>query len=468
MEGVAESQASPHRAKTTRWQVYLPGVVALVVAIGLGYLLPSLLEHGRGFDRGLRLLGGEVTLVDLAWLAAAFVLCIVAIWGRASIGGLLGPAVRDMLAAAQGDGASSPLAAKRDLPRLGASLVLGLFNLVLLLIVQSLLRPPLVVVGAAYARQSYVDAGLVLFIFLVALLILFRLYSASRPLIEHLVWVGLEQVVPTAGYETRSASPAPRRPAARATVSPPTPAPPAAAVEATVAAQGAGVGAAAVAAEATVAADPFAATSEAPRAGESFATAEETVAAPPASAPASEAPQPAQLVVATAGSADATVCAEAEESPAVVADATVYAEVEVTPSVAVEAASSTEVEEIPEAAAEAMEQAEAEAPPPSAPRVQWSGFRFGAATPSSPSAPARPQPTPVEPPQAPEEKPSERTVWSERTFVRQPAPPVTPHLSASPPQGEAEHTVVVTPEEQDQTIAPQDGAGRPDKTHNAG
>ncbi len=537
MEGVADSQAGPDQPKSVHWRAYLPGFVALVVAIGLGYLLPPVTEYGRDFDRSLRLLGGQVSLVDLVWLLATLVLCIVIIWGRVRIGRLLGQTVGAMLAGVKRDTVPSSRRDGRELPRLGASLALGLFNLALVLIVQSLLRPPLVTVGAAYARKSYVDAGIVVLVFLVALLMLLRLYAASRPLIEQLVWAGLEQVVPTAGYETPKTAPAIPRPAASAAVTPARSRP----AEATVAAQNAGAAEAmAVAAEVTLAASPPAAAAEATMAAPSVVSAEETLAEPSPAADValgSASPSPedglVHLELPPAAAADwqidATIAGPSgsrsveaeplvEEPPPVEAGSVAdepqpveapggpAQEPELTPAGGEMAAISAPVldqqEETPVPALD--QQDETPAPPleaqlePEHPKsvavepesaldrppteldqiavaapeqgnrshTQWSKLRFGTGMPAG--TPPVVAPIGTKPPVNAEEKPAERTTWSEVTFARRttsPATPATPELRLS---GEAERTVSASPSEMDQTVVHDECEPGSDTTQNGG
>ena len=528
MEGVADSRMGVDRSKPAPWRAYLPGLVALIAAPALGYLLPSAMELGRSSDQRLRLLGAQVSLMDLVWLIATLALCIVAIWGRARIGHLLGPTVREALAGVERDAAASSHRTGRELPRLGASIVLGLFNLVLVLIVQGILRPPLVVVGSAWARESYVDSGFVVLVFLVALLILLRLYSAGRPLIEHLVWMGLEQVVPTAGYETPKTAPVASRASSSAAASPARPRP----AEATVAAKSDGAaGSRAAAVEATVAATSSPVVAEATMAAPPEA--EATVAAPPVAEATMAAPISAEAAEATMAGPLADSCEEPQtdsegaecsvqdegkprpedvsvqpeplpapavtaqveatipDSPAVPAsesssdrdvspaDATVWNE-PAPPApvyvmdVAVQDSLTAALQEEPAVAL--VEDGTAAPPPqpepraeperPDSPRTQWSKLRFGGGAPAGGSPVVQPAGPP--PPERVEEKPSERTIWSEMTFARQPAPPAAPAKAEPSRLDEAERTAMASPTEIDQTVVGDQEKAHTDETQLGG
>ena len=265
MEGVASVETSL-KSRLVDWIRRHPGILPLILATALGLIaVPPLFAALERRDVLVTLAGERVSLVSLARLGLILVLGVVILWARSSIGRDLAEGVRRLLSDAQASAAPSRPDARTalDTPSLGVAIVRGLFDLVLLLILQSMLRPPLVAVVAAYAPTAWVDGGFVGVVVLVVLLMLLGLHRASRPLTEHLVWVGLDRLVPTAGYapsglpaiaQQRRPTPAPppSRPAAPEPAEPTqvSGAPPTLAAEATVAA------AAAVAANSAEAALP--------------------------------------------------------------------------------------------------------------------------------------------------------------------------------------------------------------------
>jgi hypothetical protein len=89
---------------------------------------------------------------------------------------------------------------------LGSQAARGLLDLVLLLIVQGTLRTPLVAVASSQAPQAIVDGAYVVVVVLIALFMLIRLRALAAPLAERVAWIGLNQLVPTAGFATTTSA----------------------------------------------------------------------------------------------------------------------------------------------------------------------------------------------------------------------------------------------------------------------
>lgn len=199
MEGVVPSPAgSKSRLTELVWRY--PGVILLAVAAILGLVvLPALATVLLGNDV---LIDGRISLVSAVWLVVALALCVVCLVARSGLRRDLGEGMRQLIAGTQDADASTRhgTTGTPDTPALGAAIVRGIFDLAILLIVQGIARTPLVAVVAAYQPKPMVDGVFVVVVVVIALLMLFGLYRTSQPLTEYLVTVGLDRVVPTAGF----------------------------------------------------------------------------------------------------------------------------------------------------------------------------------------------------------------------------------------------------------------------------
>jgi hypothetical protein len=211
MEGVIPNQTG---AKSRVADVIgrYPGVIPLVVAVILGLVVFPAIANGLK-DHDVQI-NSRISLINLVWLGIAVVLSIVCLVARSSLRRELGEGLRKLIVGTQSTetpsrpgGSSTP-----DLPGLGVGIVRGLFDLLLLLIVQGIVRAPLVGVVDAYQPKAIVDGVFVALVVLISLIMLFGLYRKSCPLTEHLVAVGLDRVVPTAGFAAGNLpdTPAPR------------------------------------------------------------------------------------------------------------------------------------------------------------------------------------------------------------------------------------------------------------------
>jgi hypothetical protein len=145
------------------------------------------------------LLAGKFSLLDLVWLVLALISVVVLLAERTTVGVELRAATTRALSgvAVAGGGATSPAV---DLPDTGNRLAQGLFNLVVLLVVQAILRRPLVGLLSGQVAAALVDGVFVGVVVLAALGLFWRLYRVSTPLLRQLVWLGLDRLVPTAGF----------------------------------------------------------------------------------------------------------------------------------------------------------------------------------------------------------------------------------------------------------------------------
>lgn len=174
-------------------------IVELVVAAGLGLvLLPALFAALR--DRDI-VLGGRVSAVHLVWALLAVIVGAVLLRDRASVRRDLEQSIKrlERVFPASEDGSSDTIA-------LGSIASGGVLDLVLLLVIQAIVRVPVVTLIGAFAPPERVDSAFVVLVVVAALAILIHLHHASRPLTERLVWAALNQLVPTAGFTTPNAA----------------------------------------------------------------------------------------------------------------------------------------------------------------------------------------------------------------------------------------------------------------------
>jgi len=198
MQGSMSISADP-KTRLTAWIGQHPGIILLAVATLVGLVvLPAV--AGAVHDHDV-LINGQISAIDLVWLVVALVLCVVCLVARASLSRELGDGLRQLIAGGQkADGAARRGRNDADVPALGATIVRGIFDLIVLLIIQGMVRTPLVGVIGAYEPKAMVDGAFVVVVVVIALLIMFALHRTSQPLTEHLVSVGLDRLVPTAGF----------------------------------------------------------------------------------------------------------------------------------------------------------------------------------------------------------------------------------------------------------------------------
>ena len=208
--------ATPATAGTSSrpagWVQQHPGILALLLASLVGLIvLPAI---GHALANGDVMIDGRISLVDLVWLVVAVALCVICLWARASMSKDLGDGLRRLLAGSQAESGDAPRSGSTnvDMPALGAAIVRGVFDLAILLVIQGIVRVPLVGVAGAFEPMALVDGVFVALVVIIALFQLFALYGVVQPLTLRLVTVGLDRLVPTAGF---SAGALPGAPASR-------------------------------------------------------------------------------------------------------------------------------------------------------------------------------------------------------------------------------------------------------------
>lgn len=200
------------------WVRRHPTVLVLIGAVVIGLLLSPVFRAIED-EAPLVVLGSDrVSSAYLVWLVLAIPLCVVVLWARLSLGRRLTAAVVRVLGDEEQPIRRAGAAAPVDSPTLGAAIVRGSLDLTLLLLVQSILRRPLVEVAGAFAPKEWVDGAFVVLVVLVALLILFGLRRSGGPLTTYLVQEGLDRLVPTAGYVGQATSSGPSSRASRGPV----------------------------------------------------------------------------------------------------------------------------------------------------------------------------------------------------------------------------------------------------------
>lgn len=176
------------------------GAVAIFGLVILPALFHTLADHDV-------LLGQRVSLIAAVWLIIGLVLSVIALRAFAAIKTVLQSRLGSALdAIPELTAASGDLGTDTGPRRAAATSVARLLDLVILLVIQAMLRPPLVGVSKELISEAWVDGGYVVLVVCVTLFFLIDLRRASRPLIERLLWLGLNRVVPTAGFQTTSAA----------------------------------------------------------------------------------------------------------------------------------------------------------------------------------------------------------------------------------------------------------------------
>jgi hypothetical protein len=196
----------PARAALLTWRNHAWDALALVVAAGVGLVVLPMLIDRTGLARS-----GQ-PVVGPAWLVVALALSVVVLRAGLALGRKLDAAIRPALERVpplpRPAGASGPAL---DIPTTGVLAVRGLLGLAMLFLIQAMLRPALASASDGYAPRALVDGALVSLVAVVALAMFARLHRLSRPLIAHLCRVGLDALVPTAGFAGPGQLPGPRR-----------------------------------------------------------------------------------------------------------------------------------------------------------------------------------------------------------------------------------------------------------------
>lgn len=182
------------------WVQQHPGILVLLCASLVGLIVLPAIGHALT-DHDV-MIDGRISLIDVVWLVAAVALCVICLGARASMSKDLGDGLRRLLAGSQTKSDNAPRSGSTnvDVPALGAAIVRGVFDLAILLVIQGIVRVPLVGVVGAFEPPALVDGIFVALVVVIALFQLFALYGVVQPLTLRLVTVGLDRLVPTAGF----------------------------------------------------------------------------------------------------------------------------------------------------------------------------------------------------------------------------------------------------------------------------
>jgi len=191
-----------------RYWLYASAVVAVIIGL---LILPAIF-HALGAHE-VRV-SDPVPVLDVVWLILGVALSVFLVGSRGAMLKQLSGVVRARLEDLQrnsdpiavGDDPTRSLAINTNLPLAGASTAARLFDIVFLLVIQAIIREPLVGVVSSWVPEAMVDGAYVVVIVLLALVLLMNVRSVSRPLLDYLLWLGLDTAVPTAGFGTSNAS----------------------------------------------------------------------------------------------------------------------------------------------------------------------------------------------------------------------------------------------------------------------
>ncbi|HEY2592404.1 MAG TPA: hypothetical protein VGK33_00735, partial [Chloroflexota bacterium] len=183
-------------ANAVGWIRRHPGILVLLAALLIGQVgqrlaAPYVAEPVRA---------GEFPVVPASVLAVAMLLAIVAMVARVRLG-------NQMLASMRARSLSLPAPeslparyALTDPPRRAVAGTLALVDVVLLLLILSTLRDPVLAIAGDYVTPQQSETVFVAVLVLLSLVALVKLYRTGGPVLLLLLWWGLDRVVPTAGF----------------------------------------------------------------------------------------------------------------------------------------------------------------------------------------------------------------------------------------------------------------------------
>lgn len=191
----------------SRYGIYAGAVVATLIGL---LVLPALFHAIEANDIQI---AGRVSVVDIVWLVLGVVLSVFLLATRGAMLSQLSGAIRARLEFLQqntnsrgiGEPGKAPMP-HSDLPAAGSTTAARLFDIVFLLVIQAIIREPLIGVARAWVPEATADGAYVVLVVLIALVLLMNVRTVSRPLLDYLLWLGLDAAVPTAGFVTSNAS----------------------------------------------------------------------------------------------------------------------------------------------------------------------------------------------------------------------------------------------------------------------
>jgi hypothetical protein len=197
--------APPARRSIGEWAGRYRTPAELIVAALLGLIVFPLVFNAL-LPHDVRL-GEKVSLIDVVWLVLALAAAVILLRARSSLARLATSAADRLSASLPATEEPNQVSGHRsssdhDARDRSGSVARALLDLVFLLIIQAMLRSPLVGVVSGFAPEAWVDGGYVVVVVVIALVLLVLVNRESKPLLERLIWRGLNQVVPTAGFAT--------------------------------------------------------------------------------------------------------------------------------------------------------------------------------------------------------------------------------------------------------------------------
>jgi hypothetical protein len=143
---------------------------------------------------------GKPPLLGVFGLAVALVSCVIIVWARLRIGQAMHAWARAWVA---GFPVADSIPRRYVIDDRGsrlASALCAVIDVVVLLLMQSTVREPLLLLTSSYTRQASVESAFTLLILVMALVILSGVYRTSKPVLAYLAWSVMDRLVPTAGF----------------------------------------------------------------------------------------------------------------------------------------------------------------------------------------------------------------------------------------------------------------------------
>ena len=173
-------------------------VVQVIVAVLLGlFALPAIVDGG-----GIQAVsvGGSPATPAIVWLVGALV---ISVWLVVSGPALAAGTTHLLERLVAPDGAS---AERRSVTRAGAGVAAGwIVAVVEVVLIQAVLRRPVVLVVGTLTDPSTVDAAFAAGTLILLILLLIWLHRSTRPLVEAATWQALDALVATSGSERAQA-----------------------------------------------------------------------------------------------------------------------------------------------------------------------------------------------------------------------------------------------------------------------
>gem|GEM_PF-5327263 len=180
-----------------RYRLYAGAVIAAVIGL---LVLPAVFHALSAHDVEI---ANRFSMLAVIWFVLGLIISGYLLTTRGTILGKADHAIRVRFSPLNALAANSPgSSAATDYPAAASGTVIRVADLIYLLIIQAILREPFVAVAKSFAPEAIIDGAYVGLVFLIAVALLVGMRTGSRPLLDRLLWLGLDQIVPTAGYDT--------------------------------------------------------------------------------------------------------------------------------------------------------------------------------------------------------------------------------------------------------------------------